>query len=272
MTPTTLPAQVPPFALAAQRTWQAMWAVIMREFRAKYGERRLGFIWAFAEPLAYIATLTFFMTVVRGRTVSPLGSSFIPFVTLGLMTVMTYTRVEQLVRSGIKSSKALLKYPRVRPFSIYAGRFVLLMATQLIVFTTLFVIYVSFGLIGPPDEPGRLIAPILAAAMMGFGVGLINAIIIAYFDVWEMIMRPANRILFYTSGLFYLASSFPPQILKYLQYQPLLHTTEWLRSAYYSNFESTFADPGYAMWCSLVILFVGLLAHRVFEDRVLNLT
>lgn len=264
--------QAPPFALAAQRMSQTVWAVILREFRAKYGNRRLGFLWAFAEPLAYIVTLTFFLTLVRGRTISPLGSHLAPFVTLGLMTIMTFSRIETLIRTGIKQNRGLLKYPRVRPFSLYVGRFLLQISTLLIVFTAIFTVFIVFGMIGPPDEPIRLLPPLLAAAFMGVGVGLINAIIVAYFEIWDMIYKPVGRVIFYTSGLFYLASSFPPPILNYLQYQPLLHVTEWARSAYYPNFESTFLDPGYPLWCALIIMFVGLLASRVFEERILALS
>ena len=58
------------------RTFRAVMALVLREMTTTYGRSAGGYIWAFVQPIAGIALLTFIFTLIA-RT-PPLGTNF-PF-------------------------------------------------------------------------------------------------------------------------------------------------------------------------------------------------
>ena len=50
---------------------------------------------------------------------------------------------------------------------------------------------------------------------------------------------------------------------------PLLHMLEWLRSAFFVEFESRYMSVEYALWVTLVTVFLGLLMLRGLNKRIL---
>ena len=84
--------------------------------------------------------------------------------------------------------------------------------------------------------------------------------------VWAVI----GRIVFLTSGLFFVADGMPLALQEWLYYNPILHLTEWLRSGYYANYESRFLDPAYPLGFMLAVLLLGFAAERVFRADLLR--
>jgi capsular polysaccharide transport system permease protein len=251
------------------RTGRAVWAVALRELRAAYASRRLGLFWAFAEPVAYVVTFTLLMTAMK-QNHSPLGEHVAPFLALGVMNYMLFNSVEKYVRGAIRANRGLLSFPRVKPIDLFVGRWVTEAATLLVVFFVLMTFFVLMGMIGPPAQLERMFLPICFALLLGFGTGIINFVIIMNWKAWDSIYSVVSRFHFFTSGVFFLAAGMPTGIRKILYYQPLLHLSEWLRSAYYPNFESQFYDPEYVAAYVLAVITLALVLERATRKKVLS--
>jgi capsular polysaccharide transport system permease protein len=256
-------------ATAVGRHGQAVWAIMLRDFRTRYGGRRLGMFWAFFEPAMYVFVFSVILSLIRQRT-TPLGSEVAPFIALGIMNYMMFNAVERFIRRGLKQNKNLLSFPRIKPIDIYVGRFATEIATLLVVFVLMFWLFIALGWIGYPDEPHRLLLPLFLSAVMGFSVGIFNGAVVALVDIWSTVYQFFQRALFFTSGVFFLASGMPTQLRQYLYYNPLLHNAEWVRSAYYDTFESRFLDVEYTVLVTIVVLFIALIVERAVRKLVLN--
>lgn len=256
------------FSTSATRFASSVWAIALREFRSKYGGRRLGLFWAFVEPTAYVVVLSLLMTAMRSTT-SPLGVHIAPFIAMGVMSYMLFNATEHTVRSALKSNKALLSFPRIKPIGVYAGRFLTEVITLTVVFTAMFSLFVAFDFVNLPVEPLRLSVPLVISAIYGFSAGIANACTIALFKPWENIYGFFARMNFFTSGVFFLADSMPAPVQGVLYFQPLLHLSEWVRSAWFGHFESRFLDYGFIASAVGGLLLLALLMERVFRKRVL---
>ena len=79
----------------------------------------------------------------------------------------------------------------------------------------------------------------------------------------------AGRPLFFISGLFFTAEMMPTGVREFLLLNPILHMIEWLRSAFFVEFESRHASVEYALAGALVSAFLGLVMLRGLGKRIL---
>ncbi len=61
----------------------------------------------------------------------------------------------------------------------------------------------------------------------------------------------------------------PERAREILLLNPLLHMIEWLRSVFFIEFESRYADVEYALGTAVVTVFLGLLMLRGLRKRIL---
>jgi capsular polysaccharide transport system permease protein len=252
------------------RTGRAIWALTLRSFRSEYGDRQLGLFWAFAEPSISILVITMVMTFARGHAMSPLGGELMPFVTLGALPYFFYSTVESSVRSSVRQNRALLNFPQIKPIDLFIASMLSEFSALAVVFCALFAAFYGLGIGIIPDEPVRLIPVILVSTSLGFSIGVLNAIIINYYPFWSSIFNVFNRMLFFTSGLFFTAATAPPVMQKWLSYIPLLQLTEWARSAYYASFESKFFSLTYVLGFTSILLFLAFIAERTQRSALIS--
>lgn len=256
-------------SISIQRFSDAVWALVLREFRAQFGSKTLGALWAFVEPSIYIFVMTFVLAAVHTHN-SPISGLYAPFLTLGLFNYSAFNKVERAVRGAVRGNKNLLAFPRVKPFDLILSRVVVESAMLMVVFSTFMLLFVLFGAISPPENFLGLLPPIILSILSGLGVGLINAAIISYYKTWENICPALIRINFFTSGFLFIVRDMPPDVVKLLYYQPILHSTEWIRSSWYPDYNSDFVVPFIPITFALVALFTGLLVERVSRKHQLG--
>jgi capsular polysaccharide transport system permease protein len=79
-------------------------------------------------------------------------------------------------------------------------------------------------------------------------------------------LRVPLRLLYITSGCFFLPDALPPAIRDILWWNPVLHGITLFREGYYQRYESHMLDLQYLfIWCIgavLVALVSERLAHR----------
>jgi capsular polysaccharide transport system permease protein len=250
-------------------TGQVIWALILRNFRAEYGHRRLGLLWAFIPPLVTVAFLVLILSSVR-HDMAPIGHDVAPFLALGLLNLNFFQGTMRGVAASINGGKSLLVFPRVKVLDLYLARFLLEVAILTVVFTVFMSAFVLFDLIPPPEELDRVLLPLFIGSMIGLGGGLMHAVLLRLTPAWDLVWKVVSRVLFLSSGLFFIADGMPIKIQALLYYNPILHLCEWVRSGYYADYESRFLDPTYPVGFMLVVLLLGFCCERVFRRTVLE--
>jgi len=239
-------------------------ALILREIRTRYGHSQFGFLWALSEPIAHIAVLSVIFISV-GRT-PPIGNSMIPFFATGILPFLLFRNLANRVSSAIESNQSLLTYPIVKEMDTLVARAVLELATSLLVILIVYSVLFGYG-IGP--FPARLTATagaIFSLALFGFGVGIINSVIMQMLPSWKNVYSLLTRPLFFVSGVFFTIDTLPGKIRDVLLWNPILHGVEWMRYGYYVNFRGDSFDPSYILAWGLGATIFGLCAERLHRN------
>lgn len=242
-------------------------ASILRETRTRFGRSKLGYLWALFEPMAYILTLlAIFSAMERGAPIP--GVDLAMFFFSAIIPWLMFSRIAGAVSRAIKSSKALLTYPQVKGIDI-------MLALLILEFCTLFLVAIIY-LLGASyldisttmERPLEVILALFLVSLLGFGFGLLSSTARLYWSSYNNFQSVLMRILFFTSGKFFIAGMLPVTLQEWLWYNPILHVVEWLRSAFFGGFESQFYDLSYPVMFALVMIFLGLASERVSRYRL----
>lgn len=263
--PAARPKQGSPRSFA---TLRSVLALILREMSTRYGNTPGGYIWAVLEPLAAILFLSLGFSLIM-RTPS-LGNSFLLFYATGYMPFDLYVRISNTTGRALSYSKPLLKYPSVTWFDAVLARFLLNSLTSIVVMLILFV-----GILLVIDSRTLLdLSPTITATslamLLGLGVGTINCVLMGLFPLWEMMWAIVTRPLFLASGVFFLYEDLPPIAQDILAYNPLIHITGLMRTAFYPTYTAAYINIPYVLFVSLGLLTLGLVLMGRYHRDILN--
>lgn len=264
----TAPAPLPPPAIelpersALLAFFNVIYAIMMREVRTRFGASNFGYLRALLEPAVFI--LGFVLIWLALGRASPIAVPVELFFLCSIFPYGAFMRTWEYTTNAIKANSGLLMFPVVRPLDFFIARTVLEAASQVLVFIILAVIV--HGLFCEtrhlPDDLLGVAGAISAAILLGASMGLIVGCIIMEFPSVDIIMQLVRRALFFSSGVFFTADSLPAILQKYLYWNPVLHVTEWFRSAYFSESDSQFLDLYYLWACVVGMLLLGLVLER----------
>ena len=247
---------------------RVIWALVLREANAKFARHRLGYIWAFIEPIAFVAAFTLIVSVA-GRSFQS-GMPSAPFFITGIVPFFMFREVANATFNGLTANKALLVYPQVNAFDVMLARTLLEMVTGFIVFATLIVTVWCFGVDVRIERPVAVLGWLIAMGLGGFGFGAAVGAIEPLFPAIQRIMSAVVlRPLFWVSGVFFTAEMLPPNLRDLALLNPLVHVIEFLRSAFFHEFESRHAGLSYALFWLLGMVLLALLFHRALRRRIL---
>jgi capsular polysaccharide transport system permease protein len=237
---------------------QVVRALMLREVRTLYGRHRLGYLWAFFEPLLHMG-FWFVLFIFIRRAPSVYDMSPLLFLATGLIPFICFRNVSAFVQGAISSNSALLQFPPVKQIDTIIARFLLKSATMLIVGAGIFGVMIFTGVASWPSDPAQVLLATLAMLFLGLGFGSLNCMICVIYPAYLKLSGLVFRVLYFTSGLFFLPEMLPPKALEYLSWNPVLHGLGLFRSGWSSLYESQVASWNYLLSISAILFLLGLL-------------
>lgn len=244
-------------------------ALILRDTKTRYGNHKIGFLWALIEPAV---SVTIFVAIFAAfRQSQPGGMPLVPYMMMGILGFGLFRETWNRMQGAIESSRTLLAFPQVTTFDVILARGLLEVAVGL--FTIGFLLYMAF-LLGHDirvEHPLGVLAVLGLLAMLGLGMGFLFAGLSPLVpSVNQLTAQALGRPLYFSSGLFFHAETLPPQVRDYLLWNPVLHMTELLRSEFFEGFETLYGSWSYAILWSLSSLALGLLVHQAVGRRAVS--
>ena len=238
-------------------------ALILRETRATFGTSNLGYIWAIVTPTASVALLVYIFSLVDREP--PFGPSLALFFATGILTLQFFNELSSKLLTVFDANRALLTYPVIKDVDTLIARTLLITITYLLIFAIFFSSLIVLGLANIPSHMEHVLFSFFATALLGFAIGATNAAISSVWDTWRQIEKVFTRPLFFLSGIFYVPSNLPPEVIEVLKWNPVLHLVEWLRHGFYPNYNSLVLNIWYPIYLGLGLLLVGLSGERMFR-------
>ncbi len=240
-------------------------ALTLRETRSRFGNRKLGFFWAFFEPLAHVAVFVAIFSSMS-RT-SPVGDNIGLFILTGIIPFQLFSNIVNNIMSGLSVNKSLLGYPQVMPFDIVISRVLIEFVSISVVFILCLAIASYFGIGIKIDNFLQMMSAIGLVVVIATGVGMINLAILLSIPSYANIYSALSRPLYFMSGIFFTMDFLSPDAYNILSYNPLLNMVEWFRSGFYTSFNSRLYDVEYTVTVSFIIFVIGMLAERATSKK-----
>lgn len=246
-----------------------IWSVATRNAQLKHRESPIGVLSAVIEPLATIMVMTLAFSAIRLR-VPDTGDYLLIFFMTGIIPISMFRGAALASERSFNLLRKTLVLPQLKPLDLMLGGLLL----HVMVLVSLYILVTFFFLLvyqmEMPQNFVMSMVPLFINAIMGMGMGIINMTIKSFFKFWGTIFGIITAPLGICSGLFYTAATLPESVKYYLYWNPFLHSTEFVRQFYFTEYESTFFDPKLYFGAFLVIMFLGLYFERRFRSRLVS--
>jgi capsular polysaccharide transport system permease protein len=253
--------------LALRRQQRVIGALVLRETRTRFGQSKLGYLWALVEPVMHVAVLALLYQAIMRQPL--VGTSISLFFLSGLIPYFLFQKTAQQVGGAINANRALLHLALVKHLDVIIARALLELATTLIVLTILMMFLYAL------DQFGNTLIDVFAlgkaltvAWLIGVGVGIFNAVLNTLVKSWNTIFGIVTRPLYLLSGVFFLAERLPPAYLSIVSWNPMLHAVEYFRSGIYPGYGRGFIDMGYLMAWAIIPVALGLAFLRLMRRQL----
>ena len=220
------------------------------------------------EPLALMMTLLALRILVRSASSDLLNP--VVWLTCGIVLLYLFRKVGIKALTGVSKRQKLFFYRRIRPLDTLLASTLLEARVHGTILVLVFLAVSFWTWSFRLDLPALTVVDFLLTIGLGLGVG-ISALVVGHrLPIVKTLTKfGLNRILLWTSGIFYSTYTLPAPFRPWVTWNPLLHSVELLRHSINSAYPIPGISLKYLAICSLVSLGFGLMFY--FSNEALLL-
>ena len=196
--------------------------------------------------------------------------NIVSFIVTGFVLAFLFRNVAIKALAGLKL-RAPLYYSRIKPLDILLAlslndlRALLTLSIAILGLVSLFTWDFRF------DSPGLAISVYLLTVVMAIGFGLC-VIFLAGLNKWvtKVIKRALQRVIIFTSGIFFATFELPPATRPFVTWNPVLHSVELFRYSLNNDYPIPDISFEYLAWCSMITIGFSLILYRTNESLLLE--
>lgn len=247
-----------------------LFALMLRELKTRFGGQWLGALWTIGEPLLHVGVMLLILGYWRNRLLP--GVDYVMFLVTGLIPYFIFRSLALRLMQAIDANMGLFAYRQVKPFDTLVSRAALEVGIYSIVYLLLLALLAWLGLSVLPDRPLEVIGVSALFLMMGFGLGTTLAVVTDDATQARSFVRLAFWPLYLLSGVIFPIQTLPPEIRKWLLWNPVLHALELLRGYYFAAYRPLpEVSVAYLGLFAIGTLALGLSLYRVRRHRLVAL-
>jgi capsular polysaccharide transport system permease protein len=229
-----------------------------------------------AQMMAFFILMRVGFSFLRGNNRFAAGGStdmyfnIVVFMSTGFCIAFLFRNVAIKSLSGLKL-RAPLYYSRIKPLDILLALSLndmrALATLSLAILGIVYYFTWSFQL----DSPGLAISVYLLTVMMALGFGL-SVVFLGKLNKWilKIIKRLIQRVIIFTSGIFFATFEIPAHIRPFVTWNPILHGVELFRYSINNEYPIPDISLSYLMLCSILMLSFSLILYRTNESLLLE--
>lgn len=265
--------------VAIQRQIAVVLAIATYENNRKSTGTSLGAWEAIVTPLQimlFFIVMRVGFSFLRGSNRYAAGGStdmyfnIVVFIASGFAIAFLFRQGAIKALSGLKL-RAPLYYKRVQPLDILLALLVndfrAISTISLGIFGLVWYFTWSFQL----DSPGLAISVYLLTVLMALGFG-VCLVFLGQFNKWitRILKRILNRVIIFTSGIFFATFELPEYTRPFVTWNPILHAVELFRYSMNNQYPIPGISLSYLIWCSIVLFGFSLILYRTNESLLVE--
>ena len=265
--------------VAIQRQFDVVLAIAAYENNRKSTGTSLGAWESIVTPLQimlFFIVMRVGFALLRGSNRYAAGGStdmyfnIVVFIASGFAIAFLFRQGAIKALAGLKL-RAPLYYRRVQPLDILLA----LLVNDFRAIST-----ISLGILGlvwyftwsfQLDSPGLAISVYLLTTLMALGFG-VCLVFLGQLNKWitRILKRILNRLIIFTSGIFFATFELPEYTRPFVTWNPILHAVELFRYSLNNEYPIPDISLSYLIWCSMVLFGFSLILYRTNESILLE--
>ncbi|MCB4378372.1 MULTISPECIES: ABC transporter permease [unclassified Synechococcus] len=196
--------------------------------------------------------------------------NIVVFIATGFSIAFLFRQGAIKALAGLKL-RAPLYYKRIQPLDILLATLV----NDMRAIST-----ISLGILGlvwyftwsfQLDSPGLAISVYLLTVFMALGFG-ICLVFLGRLNKWvtRILKRILQRVIIFTSGIFFATFELPSYTRPFVTWNPILHAVELFRYSMNNEYPIPDISLSYLIWCSMILLGFSLILYRTNESVLLE--
>lgn len=241
-------------------------ALTLREMQSQQTNLVYGLGWVFFDIFLAFAGLLIMKLAIKGWSAP--GMPPITFLVSGLIPWFLFVHSYSLPAGAINKGKNLLLLPVVTELDLVLAAALRNFLTYTILFIILAFCAKWYDDTAFPRVPLGIMLLFFTMAIMGTAFGLLLMILSRLYAPAGKFTGFFLRFSMIFSGVIFQITMFPPVIWPYLEWNPLLHVEELLRTYWFYSYHTPVGSPSYvAVWLAGMVLF-ALLLERYARRRL----
>ncbi len=232
-----------------------VYSMTVRDLRIQQRNAALGILITIATPLATCLLFYAMMELMRMRS-APVRGDDLTFLLTGFMVFFFHIKTASAVAGAVNPS--MMPHQRATPFMFVCVKATAAAYQNALAFIVIFSLNYLLRGVWEMQYPLTAMFAIFIAWVYGIGLGMVFLALQRYFT-WAGVVKVAyTRIMFFTSGKFFLGNNAPYR--EFYDWNPLFHIIDQMRSAVFVNYTAhttTLVYPVVFTFAFLVLGFLG---------------
>jgi capsular polysaccharide transport system permease protein len=269
----------PPPHLSDPRRTRSAWevqrsvlfALLLREMKARVGGQWVGAVWTLIEPLSHAMILVTVLGFLRGIVLP--GIEFPVFLVTGLLPYFLFQNLALRLMDSVDANRGLFSYRQVKPLDTLVSRATVETLMNLIVygFTLGLLGWLGFSVL--PAGPLEVLGVNATLVALGTGFGVFYAVITHDRPRLRSFIRMSMLPLYFASGVMFPVDLLPREVLDWLLLNPMLHLVELSRHAFIPAYTPTYGvNAIYPAVFAMAMVTLALLTYRADRLRLVTST
>lgn len=258
----------PATPLRKRSAWEVqravLFALVLRELRARVGRHWTGVLWTVFEPLVHVLMILTIFGYLRHIASSVM--EFPVFLVSGLMPFFLFRSLSQRLTDAIESNRGLFSYRQVKPLDTVIGRGVVECLTWFAVLLFTLSILQWLGFRALPRQPLEFFGVAALMALLGGALGLLLAVVTHGRPRVRSVVRMLYGPLYFTSGVIFSIDRMPPEFFDWLSWNPLLHLVDLSRNAF-EPLHQPHVGVGWSYPAAFTLVLLALALALYSRDR-----
>lgn len=247
------------FWVATAAFMALVYSLVVRDLRTEHKNAALGIILSVAQPLAVGLVFYGFMMLIGGRGGQIRGDDM-TFILIGFILFFMHVRTLAAVAGSLKQD--MMNHQRVTPFLMICVKAISAAYKNVLAFIIMLILnYLLRGVFEMQDALLFLVV-MFWCWLFGIAAGVVLLAANRYLTWGSILQTTYVRIMFFTSGKFFVANAMPGVMRPFMDWNPLFHLLDQGRSAAFLNYTARTTEMSYPMTVIMALLIVAMLVEH----------
>lgn len=233
----------------------------VRQVRKSHRNAIAGLLLSMLQTVIFVAAfyLMFWLIGVRG---SAIRGDFLLFLMSGVFLFMVHTKAMGAVARAEGAASPMMQHAPLNTLVAILSAALASLYQQVLSLVVLLFLYHVLWTPVTIDDPVGAMGMLMLAWFSGVAIGIVFYALRPWApDASNILTSVWSRANMVASGKMFVANTMPGYLLAFFDWNPLFHIIDQARGYVFINYNPHFSDWRYAVWVSLGVLVIGLMAE-----------